>query len=121
MVKHSSLKYIFVIVCVSYSNCIIGQKDADEKFVKSNFDDAYNLYSTYPLEKLTPEQVYRMAVSVLNGSTYSKIQAIELLEKYLENNSTDGNARYLYGRALAFEQRFDEAEKQFTFCLTSTN
>lgn len=121
MIKRILTKYTFAIACVSSALSLQAQDDADKMFVKSNFDEAYNLYSAYPIEKLSSEQIYKMAVSVLNGSSYSKKAAVELLEKFLEKNPNDGNAHYLYGRALAFEQRFDDAEKEFTICLTSTS
>lgn len=93
------------------------QDEADKVFAQHNFDEAYNLYSQYPVQNLSSRQQYNMAVSILNGSNPDKTEAVTLLEHYLANNPANGNAVYLYARALAYCLRFDEAEKQFTHCL----
>lgn len=113
-----SLSIVCTLVFMLHSDLGWGQDDAETLFKNKNFDDAYNAFSLLPEDQKTPEINYKMAVCILNGNEFSKKQAVDLLEKYLKAKPDDGNAVYLYARALAFEQRFNEAEIQFTKCLS---
>ncbi len=97
------------------------QSEADKLFAKKNFQAAYNEYSTIDNNDLSTQQIYNMAVCVLNVVSMDKKQAETLLHSFIEKNPNDGNAHYLLGRSLAYQNKFDEAEKEFTYCLTAKN
>ncbi|HLP14123.1 MAG TPA: hypothetical protein VK177_19480 [Flavobacteriales bacterium] len=97
------------------------QDEADQLFAKGNYDGAYDLYTQTDPARQPVDIQYKIGICMLNGTNPDKTGAAALILNYCNAHPEDGNANFVYGKALVFEQRFDEAEEQFTKCLISKN
>jgi hypothetical protein len=116
LLKQLGLAALYVIPFQGFT-----QEEADKLFAKGNYDEAYDIYTQTDPAHTTLDVQYKIAICMLNGTNPDKTGAAGLLMNYCGAHPDDGNARFVYGKALAFEQRFDEAEEQFTKCLISKN
>ncbi len=85
------------------------KKMADEYFEQSNFEEAYEIYSSLiEIDESNLLYQYRLAICALNINQ-SKKEAIKLLTEIVKSSEADANAMYLLGRAYQFDYNFKEA------------
>ncbi|HYG49296.1 MAG TPA: hypothetical protein VD905_00260 [Flavobacteriales bacterium] len=123
MVNAKLLKQTVLLVAYILPFQGFTQEEADRLFARGNYNEAYNAYTeAYPDPVRAGVDIqYKVGICIVNGTNPDKNPAAGLISNYVNAHPDDGNARFVYGKALVYEQRFDEAEEQFTKCLVSKN
>jgi tetratricopeptide (TPR) repeat protein len=92
----------------------VSAKEAEDKLVAGNFEDAIPDYiALHAQEPQNEKYTYDLAVCYLNYNG-NKTKAVPYLEKIIHNAKHDPNADYLLGRAYQYALRFDDAIAAFT-------
>ena len=92
----------------------VSVKEAEDKLVAGNFEDAIPDYiALHAQEPQNEKYAYDLAVCYLNYNG-NKTKAVPYLEKTIHNAKHDPNADYLLGRAYQYALRFDDAITAFT-------
>jgi tetratricopeptide (TPR) repeat protein len=92
----------------------VSAKEAEDKLVAGNFEDAIPDYiALHAQEPQNEKYAYDLAVCYLNYNG-NKTKAVPYLEKIIHNAKHDPNADYLLGRAYQYALRFDDAITAFT-------
>ncbi len=91
----------------------VSPKDAEDKLMAGNYEDALTDYlSLHAKEPQNEKYTYNLAVCYLNYNG-NKTKAIPYLEKLTHDAKHEPNAEYLLGRAYQYALRFDDAITAF--------